>query len=90
MRNGCFTDPKSGKFYIFGGGTSVSFSNEMWVFDIEQLTVTCTQWSLVAQSGSVPPAMSGFAYTTYSVSEKLKFVVTKGLGLMKQTNDVFM
>jgi hypothetical protein len=90
VRNGCFVDGPNRKLYMFGGGTSIGNSNEMWAFDIDEYTVTLTQWTKVAQTGAVPPPIAGFAFTSYVVSGKLKFVICKGLSLVQQTNDVFM
>jgi hypothetical protein len=75
---------------MFGGGTNIGYSNEMWAFDIEEFEVRCSQWTKVPQLGAVPPAMAGFAFTSYTEGGKLKFAVSKGTALMTQTNDVFM
>jgi len=38
-KNGCFVDSVNKKFYMFGGGTSIGFSNEMWAFSISEYKV---------------------------------------------------
>mmetsp|Transcript_5708 Transcript_5708/g.10210 ORF Transcript_5708/g.10210 Transcript_5708/m.10210 type:complete len:181 (-) Transcript_5708:3066-3608(-) len=90
IRGSCFVDSVSRKFFIFGGSTSIGFSNDMWAFDIENYTVDSKQWTQVTQKGSIPPGMSGFSYATFLLGGKLTFAVTKGLALRNQTNDVFL
>mmetsp|Transcript_34294 Transcript_34294/g.60025 ORF Transcript_34294/g.60025 Transcript_34294/m.60025 type:complete len:1030 (+) Transcript_34294:49-3138(+) len=82
----CFIDEEDRLLYIFGGESNIGILNDMWAFSMDSAT-----WEEVPQKGAVPPGITQFAYSSFTVHDKLlKFVICKGYGLSSVIHDIYI
>lgn len=82
---GWFFDSSTASVYLFGGEGKYGYLNDLWRFDVKQLS-----WVQKTALGDTPLPCSRFAQTTYSdASGKLKYLITNAKGLFTIENDVF-
>ncbi|WWC88764.1 uncharacterized protein L201_003677 [Kwoniella dendrophila CBS 6074] len=48
-----------GKFYVFGGQADGAFMNDLWMYDIKQLSGTSHKWEQIQYTTPAPPRRTG-------------------------------
>ncbi|OCF30994.1 hypothetical protein I316_07401 [Kwoniella heveanensis BCC8398] len=48
-----------GKFYVFGGQADGAFMNDLWMYDLKQLSGSSHRWEQIRYAGPPPPSRTG-------------------------------
>ncbi|WRT67696.1 uncharacterized protein IL334_004668 [Kwoniella shivajii] len=67
-----------GKFYVFGGQADGAFMNDLWMYDIKQLSGTTHKWEQINYSTPAPPRRTGHILVAGSTGKLYLFGGTDG------------
>lgn len=78
------------KLVLFGGDTSTGPASDVWVFDLENESVSSIQWKLIDDRGKVPPRSFYKSVCEYMHEGKQYIAVYGGIGKIDYLRSLFM